>query len=129
VYLFEDKGELAERVAALRARMLQAGDQLLTSALTLGELLVKPLESGEEELSDIYERGLVSASTVIAFDAIAARFYARIRIDRSIRPPDAVQLACAARGGADLFITNDSRLSRKLIPGVPFIAALEHAPI
>ena len=39
VYLFEG-GEFAPRVRQLRARMLERGDQLVTSALTLGELLV-----------------------------------------------------------------------------------------
>src|SRR5436189_1321714 len=39
VYLFE-RGEFASRVRQVRSRMLARGDQLLTSALTLGELLV-----------------------------------------------------------------------------------------
>ena len=45
VYLLEG-GELAARVKQVRTRMLERGDQLMTSALTLGELLVKPLEKG-----------------------------------------------------------------------------------
>jgi hypothetical protein len=44
IYLFEDYGELSERVATLRGRMLARNDQLYTSTLTLGELLVKPME-------------------------------------------------------------------------------------
>ena len=36
VYLVEDRGERAEQVAALRRRMIERGDELLTSALTLG---------------------------------------------------------------------------------------------
>jgi predicted nucleic acid-binding protein len=61
---------------------------------------------------------------IIPFDREGARVYARIRQDRSIRPPDAIQLSCAAAAGTDLFITNDARLSRKTIPGVQFIAPL-----
>ena len=48
VYLFEG-GAFAARVREVRSRMLARGDQLLTSALTLGELLVKPRERGESE--------------------------------------------------------------------------------
>lgn len=39
IYLFEDKGELTEQVVSLRQRMIVRQDQLLTSALTLGEIL------------------------------------------------------------------------------------------
>ena len=41
------------------------------------------------------------------------------------RAPDAIQLACAAAGGTDLFITNDDRLSRKNVPGIAFIQSLQ----
>ena len=47
VYLLEG-GAFAARVRALRARMLERGDQLVTSALTLGELLVKPRAESED---------------------------------------------------------------------------------
>ncbi len=53
----EDKGELTERVAALRERMIERQDQLLTSASTLGEILVKPLEAGDEQLMRRFECG------------------------------------------------------------------------
>lgn len=48
VYLVEGRGR-GEQVAALRRRMLEREDKLLTSALTLGELLVKPMEAGNPE--------------------------------------------------------------------------------
>jgi predicted nucleic acid-binding protein len=64
---------------------------------------------------------------VIPFSKDAARAYVRIRGDRSIRPPDAIQLACASAAGIDRFITNDERLSRKSIPGVQFLVSLERA--
>ena len=51
VYLLEDKGELTERVVSLRERMIERRDELLTSALTLGEIFVKPLEAGDEILA------------------------------------------------------------------------------
>ena len=66
---------------------------------------------------------------VLNFDLEAAGHYAYIRQDKSIQPPDAIQLACAASAGIDLFITNDDRLSRKNIPGINFITSLARAPI
>ena len=127
VYLVEDRGERAERVVALRRRMIERDDELLTSALTLGEVLVKPMEIGDEDLMRRYEQVIGAAATVLPFDLRAAPKFAEIRRDRSIRAPDAIQLACASAAGTDLFITNDERLSRKNIRGIHFIQSLEKA--
>ena len=125
VYLFEG-GAFAPRVREIRARMLDRGDQLVTSALTLGELLVKPRENGEAVLRD-HEATIRQIATILAFDASCAPRYAAIRSDRAIKAPDAIQLACAAAAGVDLFITNDDRLSKKHVPDVKFITSLERA--
>lgn len=127
VYLIEDRGAHAERVAALRRWMIEREDELLTSTLTLGEILVKPLETGDEELMRRYEQAIGAAATVLPFDQGAARRFAEIRRDRSIRPPDAIQLACAAAVGVDLFVTNDDRLTRRNVRGIHFIQSLERA--
>ena len=66
-------------------------------------------------------------AAILPFDAACAPCYAAIRMDRTIKAPDALQLACAATAGADLFVTNDDRLSRKNVPGVKFIVSLEKA--
>ena len=129
VYLLEDKGELAERVGSLRERMIERNDELLTSTLTLGEILVKPLEAGDETLARRYEQAITAAATVIPFDPPAAYAFATVRRDRTIRPPDAIQLACASVAGVDMFITNDRRLNRKVIPGIHFIQSLATAAL
>ena len=97
VYLIEDSGDLSERVVDLRTRMLARGDELITSSLTLGEILVKPVETGDAALASQYEQALAGGSTIISFDQNAARRFAAIRVDRNIHPPDAIQLACAAQ--------------------------------
>lgn len=127
IYLIEDYGELSARVVELRERMLLRGDQLHTSTLTLGEVLVKPKEAANRELEREYEAALTAGARLLAFDVGAARRYASIRLDRGIRAPDAIQLACAAEAGMDLFITNDNRLSRRVVPGIQFITSLEQA--
>ncbi|MGH7265548.1 MAG: type II toxin-antitoxin system VapC family toxin [Candidatus Rokuibacteriota bacterium] len=127
IYLFEDHGERSGRVTTLRERMLARSDQLCTSAFTLGEVLVKPLEQGNEELRRRYEAAFSQAVVLIPFDRDVAGHYAAIRRDRTIRAPDAIQLACAAHARVDLFITNDDRLSRCTVPGVQFVSSLERA--
>lgn len=127
IYLIEDYGRLSERVAALAERMLNRNDQLYTSTLTLGEILVKPIEARNESLRQQYEDLLARHAFLIPFEDEAARIYARIRRDRTIRAPDAIQLACAARAQIDLFITNDDRLGDRTIPGIQFLTSLDRA--
>lgn len=125
IYLFEG-GAFGPAVRRLRERMESRGDSLLTSALTLGEVQVLPLRAGALEARRA-ETAVRRVATIIAFDEHASRKYAAIRQDRSIKPPDAIQLACAAAAGVDLFITNDDRLSNRHVPGVKFITSLERA--
>lgn len=127
IYLIEDFRDLSERVVSLRRRMIERGDELYTSALTLGEVLIKPIEAGNESLARRYEWVLLRGAVVISFDVEPARIYANIRKDRTIRPPDAIQLACASHARVDLFITNDERLSTKSIPNVHFVSSLQRA--
>src|SRR5271157_4102695 len=121
IYLFGDYGKFSKRVSKLRRSMLERGDQLMTSTLTLGEILVKPLERGEDELARKYEQTITATSQMLPFDTQAAGIYARLRCDRSIRAPDAIQLACAAAAGVDVFLTNDAHLQAKHVEGIQFI--------
>jgi predicted nucleic acid-binding protein len=129
IYLFEGSGIFSTQVATLRRRMVERRDQLLTSTMTLGEVLVKPIQMGDQKTAAYYQKLIISNAMVIPFDEGAAVVYARLRGDRSLRPPDAIQLACASSAGVDLFITNDASLHSKQIPGIQFIASLDRVPL
>jgi predicted nucleic acid-binding protein len=109
--------------------MRSRGDQLLTSALTLGEILVKPIRSAQPELVREYEVAITQTALVIPFDTKAARIFARLRSSRTVSAPDAVQLACAGAAGTDVFITNDERLQRHQVEGIQFVVPLDRSPI
>ena len=130
VYLLEGNSQFSPATRQLRKKMLARGDQLLTSALTLGELLVKPMERGDSALCKAYETAMMQTASVLAFDSKTAWRYSAIRSsDRFVRPPDAIQLACAASVGVDLFVTNDRRLQGKQVAGIQFIVPLDNVPI
>ena len=129
IYLFEDYGALSKAVGQLRSKMLGRGDQLLTSTLTLGEILVKPTERSDSELCRKYEHAISTAATMISFDVKAAKVYAALRTERSLKAPDAIQLACAASANVDLFVTNDERLQGKQVAGIQFIVPVGRVPI
>ena len=129
IYLFEDYKGLSKKTEELRKKMLTRGDQLVTSTLTVGEVLVKPLEQGAHDACQRYEKAIASTAIVIAFDLNAARIYAALRQDRALRAPDAIQLSCAASAGVDLFVTNDTRLQGKHVNGIQFIVPLDSVPL
>lgn len=130
IYLLEDSGSRGRQVVEILERIAERRDELLTSTLTLGEVLVKPISQSDVGWAEQYEKFLDTPGVVLLpFDRQSARIYAEIRQDKSIRPPDAIQLACAASAKCDLFITNDDRLSRKIVPGIQFISSLDRAMV
>jgi predicted nucleic acid-binding protein len=129
VYLLESNEEFSAMTRELRVRMLRRGDQLLTSTMTLGEVLVKATQAGDADRCRKYERAIALSATIVPFDGTAARHYASIKSSRSVQSPDAVQLSCAASVGVDLFITNDDRLQNKQVSGIQFIVPVTRVPI
>jgi uncharacterized protein len=129
IYLFEDYEPFSSMVDSFWRRMVQRGDRLVTSSMTLGEILVKPTKEGAASLVEQYDRTIRSRAQVINFDTSVAWRYASLRATHSLRNPDAIQLACAAHFGVDLFITNDKQLYSLNVPGIGFIAPLDKVPL
>ena len=126
IYLLEKHPTYYPKVRALYHEHRDRGDQLVTSALTLGELLAQPLRCGREDLAQRYRQLLGQSKSIelVLFDQIAAEHYARIRAATSLRQPDALQLACAASAGASTFVTNDQLLWSVRVPGIETIRGL-----
>jgi len=130
LYFFEDTGARGARAAQILSALSVRGDFLVISTLTLGELLVKPLQAGDHSLANLY-RSFVHGPEVklLDFNEEASELFARIRQDRQIKPPDAILLATAGSEECDLFITNDDRLVGKIVPGIKFIVSMDRAPL
>lgn len=126
IYLIEEHPIFLPRVQALRQTLLEEGQPIMTSALTLGELLVRPLRAGQHEYARQYRTLLSEAGAIllVPFDRKAAELYATIRATSSVGQPDAIQLACAAAGRAKTFVTNDQRLWGLAVPGIDVIRGL-----
>ena len=119
IYLIEETPNSFKEVISLRKAMLKNGDRLATSTLTVGEVLVKPIQEKATAMVEQYKNLLYSPSIeIISFSEDAAEKYAEIRATHAIKPPDAIQLACASIAKTDIFVTNDSRLSSRNIEGI-----------
>ena len=129
IYMFEGLEPYRSRMLEIRKRTLERGDRIVTSAMTLGEVLVKPTKLGQVSLIEQYDKAIRATSEVISFDPKVAWRYASLRATHNIRNADAIQLACAAHYGVDLFITNDTQLHSLNVPGIGFIAPLDKVPL
>jgi predicted nucleic acid-binding protein len=130
IYLHEGVGPQAARSRYLSHAFISRKDEVFTSVMSLGEVLVTPLAKGNLALAQRYRRDFRSPGiTVLPFVEQAAEIFARIRVGGKIKPPDAIQLATAATASCDLFLTNDDRLMGLAVPGIHFITSFEKAPI
>lgn len=125
VYLLEEDERYASRVAEILSRIHTRRDDLCTSALAFAEILVGPYKKGDTlgsaKVTEFFQSPFVR---VLPFDGKTALHYANIRARIRVSPADAIHLACAASAGTDLFLTNDSSLLGKTVPGIQFIAGL-----
>jgi predicted nucleic acid-binding protein len=129
IYMFEGLEPNRTRMREIRRRMVERGDRLVTSAMTLGEVLVRPTRLGQTSLIEQYDRAIRATADVVSFDANVAWRFASLRATHNLRSADAIQLACAAHFEVDLFITNDLKLHRLDVPGIGFIAPLDKVPL
>lgn len=86
---------------------------LVTSMITLIEVLTHPIRHGHDAVADRYRDILLAARGLRTepVSAAVAEQAARLRATRGLRTPDAVQAATALWAGARVFVTNDTRLS------------------
>ncbi len=128
IYLLEGDPIFQPSVVRLRQRMLLQKDDLITSALTLGEIQVKALnESRSQDAADLKKR-VIGSSQIVPFDIATADAFAFIRSATKVKGADAIQLACAMTSGVDFFITNDTNLHKLRLPGIGQITSAQHVP-
>ena len=86
--------------------------ELVTSALTLLEVLVVPLRARNRSLADRYEALLTRSRGIRLVDMTRdqLRAAAQLRATTGFKTPDALQVAAAIGTGCRTFLTNDRRL-------------------
>ncbi len=126
IYLFEGHPVYQPEVVSLRNKMLRRGDELLTTWLTVGEIQVR---SSRRRAVDVarYRDAIVKSARLLSFDEEASERYRDVRETTSVRGPDALQLACAAAAGVEIFVTNDTKLHGLKVQGIHFITSIGSA--
>ncbi|MBX2968883.1 MAG: type II toxin-antitoxin system VapC family toxin [Cyclobacteriaceae bacterium] len=114
IYYIEEKGEYIGTLAPLFEMNSKGEYQIVTSSLTLTEVLTLPYRKKEKSLVDDYEQILLHSPFVfiMSIDSHVAKRAAKIRAEYNFRTPDALQLAAAIESSSDIFLTNDRQLMR-----------------
>jgi predicted nucleic acid-binding protein len=86
--------------------------EIVTSALTLLELLVVPYRAGNADRAQRYEELLTNSRGIAVIDLSRdqLRIAAQLRAATGVKTPDALQLAAALGAGCTTFMTNDRRI-------------------
>ncbi len=116
IYFIEEHPTYLESMRYFFEAVDRGDFNVITSTVTLLEVLVQPFKHNNPELADEYRDILLNSanlSTAGISEPVAERA-ARLRAEYNIRTPDAIQLALAIEEGASFFVTNDARL-----PAVP----------
>ena len=127
IYLFEGHQVHQKEAAALRTKMVGRGDELITSWVTVGEIQVGSRHRVGRQNYARYRNAIVQTAHILAFEEMASERYREIRESTSVRGPDAIQLACAASAGVEIFVTNDRGLHGLKVPGIHFITSIASA--
>jgi predicted nucleic acid-binding protein len=121
IYFIEENPAYIEIVRFFFEAMDRGDFMVVTSTVTLLEVLVHPLRSNNRELATEYRDILLNSRlmTLEVSNAIAEQA-AQLRATHNIRTPDAIQISAALNAGATHFFTNDIRLPE--IPSIQIIS-------
>jgi len=99
--------------------------ELVTSAVTLLEVLVVPYRAGNGALAARYEALMTRSRGVQLIDVTRdqLRRAAQLRALTGVRTPDALQLTAAHNAGCTAFVTND-----RWLPAIPGLRIVQLAP-
>jgi predicted nucleic acid-binding protein len=120
IYFIEENSTYIEVVQLFFEAMDRGNFKVVTSTLTLLEVLVHPLRQNNGDLAAEYRDILLNSRLMTLEVSITiAEQAARLRAAHNIRTPDAIQISAALNAGATHFFTNDIRL-----PEIPSIQIL-----
>jgi predicted nucleic acid-binding protein len=108
IYFIEGHDVYGPLIRPFFAQRVKPGlNQIITSVVTLSEMLVQPLRDERTDAIERYRRLLTHGRNVklVAIDASVAEKASNLRAMHGIRLPDAFQIAAALQHGARYFLT------------------------
>lgn len=111
IYFIEEHPTYLPIVTPFFEKLDQGKIAVVTSVITLSEVLVKPLRDDETKLAQQYWDILLNINglTTVEVSIAIAEKAAQLRSQYSLRTPDAIQIATALQSNATALLTNDIR--------------------
>jgi len=109
IFYIEDHPIYADLLAPLFEAVKSGETRLVTSTVTLLEVLVHPLKHGDERLAHAYNAILLSSPNIftVPVTPATAQTAAELRAVSKLKTPDAIHLATAINHRADAFLSGD----------------------
>lgn len=116
VYHFENNEQFGPIAAEVFQRAESGQHRLVTSVLSLMEVLVVPKRRGMGDLAQKYRDIFESFPnlTMKPIDAEVAEIASELRAKHNLRTPDALHVATSIHSRADAFLSNDQEVERKV---------------
>jgi predicted nucleic acid-binding protein len=114
IYFIEEHPDFLPIVAPFFEALDRGDLEVVTSTITLLEVLVHPLRESNHEALQNYRDVLINAQgmTLVDVSADIAVMASSLRASYGINTPDAIQIATAIQNGAAAFLTNDRALKQ-----------------
>jgi predicted nucleic acid-binding protein len=108
IYFIEEHPRFLPLLLPLFEQADRGKRELVTSAITLLEVLVVPYRAGDVQLADRYELLLTRSRGIrmVGITREQLRAAALLRAVTAVKTPDALQLVCAVGTGCKIFLTN-----------------------
>ncbi len=109
IYYIEEHKDYIDKLDVFFDALKNGAFRVVTSTVTLLEVLVHPLRRGDEALAHRYNDILLSSPNILLAPVTLgiAQAAAEMRARHYLKTPDSIQLATALSEGATTFLTND----------------------
>lgn len=114
IYFVESHSNYVDKMRAIFQEIRANQIVVVSSTVTLTEVLTKPLQAADTTLITFYRQMLLNTQgiTLLPIDTAIAEQSALLRANYQLKTPDAFQVATAIHSNYDAFLTNDKGIKR-----------------
>lgn len=111
IYALEQFPSYSQPLADLFTSVQTGSLVIVTSELSLSEILVRPIAVGDTDKQEIYTQSIVRTKNVVAAPVERSILIgaAKIRAETKLKLPDAIHAATAIATSCTTFLTNDKQ--------------------